>query len=236
MRIITWNCNMDFRKKSKFILQLKPDIIIVPECEHPDKLIFAPTIPKPTDIVWFGKNKHKGLAILSYSNFRFKVHENHNDEIQIIVPIAVSDGTVEFNLIAIWANNPKDKDGTYIEQVWKAIHCYNNLLSNTNTILIGDFNSNKIWDKKHRESNHSNVVKLLEDKGIHSAYHAHLNQDQGAEEHTTLYMYRNKEKAYHIDYCFVSKDLLEKVSSVEVGSYEDWIKHSDHMPLIVDID
>ena len=236
MRIITWNCNMAFRKKSKLILPFKPDILIVPECEHPDKLLFAPNIPKPTDVLWFGKNQHKGLAIFSYSNFKFKVLENHNKDIQLIIPIEVSDGILSFNLLAIWANNPKDKDGQYIEQIWKAIHYYNNFISDTNTILIGDFNSNKIWDKTHRESNHSNVVKLLEDKGIHSTYHTYFNQEQGAEKHPTLYMYRHEDKPYHIDYCFVSKDLLKNVSSVEVGKYEDWIKHSDHVPIIVDIE
>jgi hypothetical protein len=38
MKIITWNCNMAFRKKADLILAHKPDILIVPECEHPDKL------------------------------------------------------------------------------------------------------------------------------------------------------------------------------------------------------
>jgi exodeoxyribonuclease III len=31
---------MAFRKKADFILTYKPDILIVPECEHPDKLLF----------------------------------------------------------------------------------------------------------------------------------------------------------------------------------------------------
>lgn len=227
---------MAFRKKADFILTYKPDILIVPECEHPDKLIFPIETPKPTDILWFGKNKNKGLAIFSYSNFRFKVLDNHNQDLQMVIPIAVTGGKFEFNLFAIWANNPTDRDGQYIEQVWKAIHHYSNLLLDTKTILVGDFNSNTIWDRKHRESNHSNVVKYLEDKGIFSTYHLQLNQKQGTEEHPTLYMFRYKDKPYHIDYCFVSKDLLEKVCSVEIGNYDEWIKFSDHVHVIVTFD
>ena len=224
---------MAFRKKADFILTYKPDILIVPECEHPDKLLFPNDTPKPADILWFGKNQNKGLAIFSYSNFRFTVLDNHNQDIQMIIPIAVTDGQFEFNLFAIWANNPTDRDGQYIEQVWKAIHHYKNLLTDTRTILIGDFNSNTIWDRKHRESNHSSVVKLLEDKGIFSTYHLHHKQTQGTEEHPTLYMYRHKDKPYHIDYCFASKDLLDRVSSVEIGDFDEWIKYSDHVPVVV---
>lgn len=227
---------MAFRKKAGPILTYKPDILVVPECEHPDKLVFPMGIPKPEDILWFGKNQNKGLAIFSYSNFRFTVLENYNQDFQMIIPIAVTDGLFEFNLFAIWANNPSDKDGQYVEQVWKAIHYYKKLLTDTKTILIGDFNSNTIWDKKYRKSNHSNVVKFLEGKGIFSAYHAYYQQTQGKEKHPTLYMYRHRDKPYHIDYCFVSKDLLAEVSSVEIGDYDEWIGYSDHVPIIVTFD
>jgi exodeoxyribonuclease III len=227
---------MAFRKKADFILTYKPDILIVPECEHPDKLLFSIDTPKPADILWFGKNQNKGLAIFSYSNFRFTVLDNHNQDLQMIIPIAVTGGQFDFNLFAIWANNPTDRDGQYIEQVWKAVHHYKNLLTDTKTILVGDFNSNTIWDKKHRQSNHSNVVKLLEDKGIFSTYHLHRKQTQGTEEHPTLYMYRHKDKPYHIDYCFASKDLLDKVSSVEIGDFDEWIKYSDHVPVVITFD
>lgn len=233
MKIITWNCNMAFRKKARFILIHNPDILIVPECEHPDKLLFSADTPKPSDILWFGKNQHKGLAIFSYSEYRFTVLENHNQDLKMVIPIAVTGGKFDFNLFAIWANNPTDKDGQYIEQVWKAVHHYDAMLADTKTILAGDFNSNKIWDRKHRAGNHSNVVKLLEDKGIFSCYHLHHNQTQGMEEHPTLYLYRHKNKPYHIDYCFVSADMAAKLLSVEVGDYDFWTKHSDHVPIIV---
>lgn len=227
---------MAFRKKAQVILTHKPDILIVPECEHPDKLVFETNIPKPTDVLWYGINPNKGLGIFSYSNFRFTVFNSYNTDLKLIIPISVTGGLFDFNLFAIWANNPSDKDGQYIEQVWKALRHYDDLLKGKNTLLVGDFNSNTIWDKKHRESNHSNVVKLLEDIGIYSVYHVHHQQTQGAEQHATFYLYRHKEKSYHIDYCFASADIIRQVRAVEIGDFDAWIKYSDHVPVIVTID
>ncbi|MFL5741484.1 MAG: endonuclease/exonuclease/phosphatase family protein [Flavisolibacter sp.] len=236
MKIISWNCNMAFRKKAGIILTHKPDILVVPECEHPNKLVFKSDTPKPTDILWFGDNLNKGLGIFSYCNYRFRVLDVYNDRFKIVIPIAVSGGKFEFTLFAIWANNPLDRDGQYITQVWKAINHYDLLLTGSRTILAGDFNSNTIWDKPRREGNHSTVVKRLEEKGIYSVYHKHFHQTQGIEQDPTLYMYRHQDKPYHIDYCFASEDLLECLNRVEVGEFEFWNKYSDHVPLIVTFD
>ena len=233
MKIITWNCNMAFRKKADLILVHKPDIVIIPECEHPDKLKFKDGTPEPADRLWFGTNLNKGLGIFSYSKYRFQVHETHNPELRMIIPITVTGGETDFTLFAIWAYNPTDPDGTYVEQIWKAIDHYEDHLTNKQVILIGDFNSNTIWDKKRRAGNHSNVVKRLEEKRIYSCYHLHHKQVQGKEQHPTLYMYRHKDKPYHIDYCFVSKEMAEKINSVEIGDYDFWTQYSDHVPVIV---
>jgi exodeoxyribonuclease-3 len=224
---------MAFRKKAAFILAHKPDILIVPECEHPDKLIFNNDTQKPTDILWFGTNLHKGLGIFSYSDFRFKVHDGHDQNLQMVIPIAVTGKQFSFNLFAIWANNPNDPDGQYVEQVWKAIHHYDKLLTGKRTVLAGDFNSNTIWDRKYRAGNHSNVVKYLEEKGIYSSYHLYFKEAQGREQHPTLYLYRHKDKPYHIDYCFISADLAKKMRSVEIGDYDFWMQYSDHVPVTV---
>ncbi|PWU01315.1 MAG: exonuclease [Bacteroidetes bacterium] len=236
MRIITWNCNMAFRKKALSILDYNPDIVVVPECEHPDKLIFEEKVPRPNDCVWFGKNQNKGLAILSYSDFKFKVMRGHDENLRMIVPLTVKNDQLQFNLLAIWANNPGDKDGQYITQVWKAIHKYNRLLSRPQTILIGDFNSNKIWDRPRRVGNHTHVVDHLMKKKIQSLYHLHFNQNQGEEMHPTFYLYKQKEKPYHLDYCFASSDLANRLSGIEVGTYDQWIKYSDHVPMIFTFD
>jgi len=227
---------MAFRKKAAAILAYNPDILIVPECEHPDKLLFSNQAFMPKDILWFGENKNKGLGVFSYCDFKFKLIRTHDPSLKMIIPILVRNQNLKFTLFAIWANNPQDPDGHYVEQVWKAINLYDKKLKSTATILAGDFNSNTIWDRKYRKGNHSHVVQRLESKGIFSTYHLYHNQTQGKEEHPTQYMYRHKDKPYHLDYCFVSKDLLKKLQSVEIGEYDFWIRYSDHVPVIVTFD
>ncbi len=69
--------------------------------------------------------------------------------------MAVTAGQFEFNLFLIWAYNPNDNEGRYINQVWKAINHWDDLLTDRPTMLVGDFNSNTIWDyKKHRLGSH----------------------------------------------------------------------------------
>lgn len=225
---------MAFRKKAVFILKLKPDILIIQECEHPDRLIFGDGIIKPSSILWFGENKNKGLGIFSFGDFNINLLNEYKSDYKTIIPVKVSNQEIEFNLFAIWANNPKDKDGAYITQVWKAIHHYEEIISNSRTILIGDFNSNVIWDKPKRIGNHSHLVEKLKSKQISSSYHLFHKQEDGKEKDPTLFMYRNPNKPYHIDYCFTSIDFTEKLKSVEVGNFNEWLKLSDHCPLIID--
>ena len=232
MRIITWNCNMAFRKKADIILAHNPDILVIPECEHPDKLKFPPGTRTPNDVLWFGTNLNKGLGVFSYTDFKFQLVDDYRPEFRMVIPIRVIGTKFEFMLYAIWANNPDDPDGQYVTQVWKAIKHYDHLLKNKGTVLAGDFNSNTIWDRPRREGNHSTVVDLLLKKGIHSVYHKYFKMTQGKEKHPTLFLYKKKDKPYHIDYCFVSEDFAEKLQSVEVGRHRFWTRYSDHVPVI----
>lgn len=235
MRIITWNCNMAFRKKAEAILAFEPDILVLPECECVEKLIFKPEIKQPSSVLWFGDNQHKGLAVIAYNGIKLKLIKTHNPAIKTIAPIKVTGNNFNFTLFAVWAHNPNDPDGRYVEQVWKAVNYYEKLLKSRRTILAGDFNSNTVWDRNHRVGNHSDVVKFLEKKRIYSAYHLHHQQQQGKEAHPTFYLYRHLEKPYHLDYCFVSKDFAKNIKSVEVGEHGYWTAFSDHAPLMVEV-
>lgn len=73
-------------------------------------------------------------------------------------------------------------------------------------------------------------------KNILSTYHNFHKQVQGKERDSTLFMHRKVDRPYHIDYCFASKSLIEKLKNVGIGAYGAWTKYSDHMPLIVDFE
>ena len=224
---------MAFRKKAQFIAHELPDILVVPECEHPDKLKFPDGTPLPTSIFWYGKNVNKGVGVFSYTDLKFRLLDCHNPEIKTILPISVTGGEFDFVLFAIWAFNPDDKDYVYVGQIWKAIHYYEEILASNPLILAGDFNSNAIWDKPKRKSTHTMVVNKLAELNIFSTYHLHLDQIHGKEAHPTYFLYRHQNKPYHLDYCFASKHFTDKLDHVEVGAYEDWTAHSDHKPLKV---
>lgn len=223
---------MAFRKKAANVLKYRPDLLIIPECEHPDKIVFPPPLIAPSSVLWFGSNRNKGLGVFAFGDLTLKLKRIHKPEFRMVVPIDVKSPSASFCLFAVWANNPDDPDGQYVEQVWKAINHYRRHLKKINTILAGDFNSNTIWDRKYRTGNHSHVVHFLRKRGIESVYHLHHRQEQGREQHPTLYMYRHKDKPYHLDYCFVSADLAHRIESVEIGDYEFWSPFSDHVPII----
>ncbi|MBK7627459.1 MAG: endonuclease/exonuclease/phosphatase family protein [Bacteroidales bacterium] len=234
MRLITWNCQGAFRKKADLILAYNPDILVVQECEHPDKYVYNPTIKKPDSQYWYGDSRHKGICIHSFNEYKFELLPEFNPKFRYVLPFRITGNGHSFTLFAIWAMSSKENyDARYIGQVWLAINYYTDLLAGT-TILVGDFNSNKIWDYKKRIGDHSDVVNKLTDSDIHSIYHRYFNIEQGKEEHSTFYLQRNFEKPYHIDYCFASAALSDKVQNVEIGNYKDWIAYSDHVPVIID--
>ena len=80
---------MAFRKKASLILAHKPDIVIIPECENPDKLKFEDSVPIPNDIFWFGSNQNKGLGVFSYSNYKFQLSGLHDPGFRIILPLII---------------------------------------------------------------------------------------------------------------------------------------------------
>ena len=107
-------------------------------------------------------------------------------------------------------------------------------LLNTPTIIIGDFNWNAIWDAKPSYplcGNLADVRGILEERGIRSVYHEFFSEDFGIESKPTFFMHHDRDKPYHIDYCFASSNF--DAENFEVGNFGDWVKKSDHMPIIV---
>lgn len=234
MKIIEWNCQGAFRNKNEQILSLSPDILIVLECESEDKLKFGKDTPTPNDFYWYSKGK-KGVGIFSYSDYKIKPLELFNSSFDYVIPLLIYNELNSFLVFAVWAMNDKENHlKRYIGQVWLAINFYKEIF-NDNVIIIGDFNSNQIWDEKERLGNHTDVVEFLSTYDILSLYHKQENLNHGLEKDFTFYMYRNIQKKYHIDYIFTSSKIVSNGFKLTIGEVMDWINLSDHTPLILEI-
>ncbi len=233
MKVITWNCNMAFRKKWKAILDLQPDILVLQECEKESKYRPEEIVPGYNQFIWIGDNPNKGVGILSFNDYHIQISKNYVQTFKYIIPIAVT-GAKQFTLFAIWAMpNTTKRAKSYVGQIWGAVHYYKSYFK-SNTILIGDWNSNARWDNERRSGNHSDVVAFLNKYRIKSIYHTLKEEQHGKEAEPTLYLLKKTEKPFHLDYCFASENMITSKTTITVGTLKEWIKISDHMPLIID--
>ena len=224
MRIVSWNCNVNFEKKFELLMSLSPDIAIIQECEK----LSVNHFPN-CQYYWFGRNDTKSMAVLVFHRSA-KIDLIHNDSLIYFLPII----TEEIKILGVWAYNHRAvKFGeNFSGKTSDAISYYKNWLSNDEKIIIsGDFNNSVIWDKG-KDNDFKNINQSLTDLGFQSSYHQYFNEEFGKETQGTLFHTKNKDKPYHIDYCYYKNFQLEKV---QLGNFDDWIKYSDHLPLRIDL-
>jgi exonuclease III len=230
MKLITWNSAMRFRDKLVTILPLKPDILVIPECEAKEKWKDPTKLQPINQFLWFGENKNKGIGIFTLSDkFHLQLHPLYNKDFRFIVPLIVT-GMEDFILFAVWTQNTPKKSESYIGQLYLALKYYESLLK-APCIIAGDWNSNKLFDYMKRIGTHSDVVEYLQDANIYSAYHQYYEEKHGQESWPTYYFRKEVGRPFHLDFVFASECILKRLRSLEIGRYEEWIKSSDHLPI-----
>lgn len=137
-------------------------------------------------------------------------------------------------LLATWTKQANSPNFRYIGQLWKFLQKHREFLRHPCAMLVGDLNSNVIWDEWDRWWNHSDVVRELAELGLESCYHRHFSEKQGKESRATFFLHRKQEKPYHIDYGFAGPQWI--VRQVEVGAAADWLGESDHMPVAFELE
>ncbi|MDD2896857.1 MAG: endonuclease/exonuclease/phosphatase family protein [Aliarcobacter sp.] len=238
MKIVTWNCNGAFRKKYHLIDELNADILVIQECENPNESTKEYKNWANDNYLWIGNNKNKGLGIFVKKNHSIEllnwsdINTNYkNEKLESFLPCKINNS---FLLLGVWTKHANSEVFGYIGQFWKYLQLHKNKISEDNIIIVGDFNSNSIWDKWDRWWNHSDVVKELEEINIKSLYHTLNNEEQGKEIVPTFYLQRNIKKAYHIDYIFTTTDLINN-ATVKILEKEKWLEISDHIPIVSEI-
>ncbi len=231
MKIVAWNAGMAFRKKIDKILPLKADILIISECEQPEKWGQIDKEKGIYKFLWEGDNPNKGIGIITFDKrYKIEIHPEYDKSFRYIVPIKVSADNQEFIMFAVLSQKGEKRYSSYIGQIYLALEKYASLLKEP-CIIVGDWNSNKVFDYIKRVKTHSEVIGFLEAFGIKSAYHQFFEEEQGEELKATHYFRKEKVRPFHIDCLFASDIFLNKLESIEIGSYEEWIEFSDHMPL-----
>jgi exonuclease III len=229
MKIVSWNCNGAFRKKYHFLDSLEADILVIQECEDPTKSDVEYRSWAQNHL-WYGKTKNKGIGIFAKTGIQLEKIEWPDDGLELFLPCRIDNN---FNVLAVWTKHANSPNFAYIGQFWKYLQKHKVALSSGRTIICGDFNSNVRWDEWDRWWNHSDVVRELGELSILSLYHHVHAEIQGGETRPTFFLHRDRAKSYHIDYAFVSDDLVgESPVAFEVGEMETWLPISDHLPTV----
>lgn len=249
MKIVTWNCNGALRKKIEKLDSLDADIYIIQECEDPARSTLSYQ-EWAGHYLWIGSNKNKGIGIFpkkgnivtalnwhgTFSidgiNTTHREARSSTSDLELFLPFRLNN---QYTVLGVWTKGNDTQAFGYVGQLWKYIQIHRKELNNQNTLIIGDFNSNAIWDKLDRWWSHSGVVKELELLNFQSVYHTQYSELHGSESKPSFYLQRNLAKPYHIDYAFVSANLL-KMSTLKVEEFHNWIDVSDHMPIGLALD
>ena len=230
MKIVSWNCNGALRKKHDAIDRLEPDLLIVQECEDPERSTKAYQ-SWAGNYLWRGDDKNKGIGVFARSELALTRLEWQDDGLQLFLPCNVND---QFVLLAVWTKHANSPDFRYIGQLWKYMQLHKAEMEGERFLLCGDLNSNKCWDECDRWWNHTDVVREFDEIGIRSIYHNSTGEAQGVETRPTLYHRRNTSKPYYVDSMFASANFYNECQ-IDVGVPADWLDSSDHMPLMLTI-
>ena len=241
MRIVVWNCNMALHRKLAALLQLRPDVAVIPECADVKAVRQKTPLLVPESALWAGRNPHKGLAVFEFGDYSVELDDSYHPENKIIAPVRVA-GPVSFNLLAIWSDNDRNEAGRNKREgpVLRALKSSKEFCTEGPLVVAGDFNNHVRWDEAGKPNNQANIVAALESIGLVSAYHFDRNVGQGEEPEPTHY-WRDRKKqgpTYHIDYIFLPRQWAENMREMTVGSFEDWCGSglSDHVPLVVEVE
>jgi exodeoxyribonuclease III len=221
---------MALHKKRQVFASLRPDVAVISECG--DSSVSALEALGYAG-AWVGANPHKGLGVFVHKPLRPRLLCKPRQ--RWVAALDIEGYSQPLRVIGVWACRVGAKNcDNYIGQLYKALTKNPEWLDCPDTIVAGDFNSSPIWDANRAVGNHTDVVKLLAARGIVSAYHAFYGEAPGNESRHTLYLLKNRNRPFHIDYVFIPATW--KVDRLSIRDGAKWAALSDHRPVVVDVE
>lgn len=236
LKVASWNCAGAFREKVHRALELDADMYVIQEAEPPDR--YVSLLPSGTSTFYEVRPEYpKGVLVFTRPGYTVSGSGSDAESSYAhVIPLTVTTpDTRSVDLWAVWTLDASPREAAYVGQAHLALdHLEAGI--RPGTVMIGDFNSNAIWDRERRR-NHSVLVERLAEHGLTSAYHRWTGERQGEESTPTFFLQRNAAKPYHLDHCFTDLAVID----LRVGTFADWsgLKASggvsDHVPLVVTV-
>jgi hypothetical protein len=217
-------------------LALEADVYVIQEAEPVER--YAGLLPAGTSVLYVIRpGDLKGVLVFTRPGYLLSATAGEAQPAYAhVVPLTVSTPVGEsIDLWAVWTLASSPREAAYVGQAHLALNSLEGTLK-TDTVMIGDYNSNSIWDHERRR-NHGLLVDRLAERGLVSAYHRWTGESQGEESTPTFFLHRNAAKPFHLDHCFTDLEVID----VQIGTFAEWsgLKASggasDHVPLVVTV-
>lgn len=224
-RIVSWNCADWLGRKSERVLAIQPHIAIIPEV----RAAHAGALGESYATVWDGDPGQRGLLIAASANWSLEVI--HRASARHSMLVKASSGSEVLFIVGIWS---MPKPHGYVGSVVRGLDELPPFASGAKVIVAGDFNASPVFDRNHPSTGHfSQIAERLRGRGLESLWHTLEGETFGEERRPTYFHQWKREQPFHIDFMFASSSLRERLTTFELGAYDDWCPSaSDHMPLI----
>ena len=157
MKLVTWNCCRGAYSRGAAPSPLSADLAVVQECAKPEF--------ESATCLWFGDNPRQGIAIVASNGYSIQALPRARDVLKFVYSRSKSSGPQNFTLLAVWSKGGQEY--RLLHGSRESFHTYRRLFESSPTVLIGDLNSNVIWDTHHPpELNHSALIDLLSELGL----------------------------------------------------------------------
>ena len=228
MRILTWNVNNgDFATKlARIVEHFKPDVVVMTEASRPKS--------KLANVHWVEDSKTRGIAVYTAHGFSISPVLPGGPLHRCVHGYRVS-GRTSFNLLACWSHPVTGKDD--YRKCWiDGIATYGPHLKSQAVVIAGDLNDNAIWDRDYPAPKFEQIFDGFRERhDVVSVYHQFHAEKYGQESRHSLFLLKNKAKRYHIDYILIPQAWMSRVTAVSLGDHRDWLRLSDHMPLLAEL-
>jgi hypothetical protein len=221
---------MALHRKADALLALRPDVAIVPECSQVAELGEGEFVR----VAWTGDPGTKGLAVFARPELDATVDPSHDPALRWFLPIRLG-GPIPMAILAVWAmHNPRAGEPPPKLRMLHALDAYAAFLGSDDALLIGDFNNNDRWDTPAAPT-FRRIRERLAAMGLTSLYHDRTGEAHGAETVGSLFWKWDAGLPFLIDHCFLPRTWLPRVSEFSVGTADNWLRLSDHAPLVVEL-